>query len=415
MAGEVVARVAATTAGRRLWSRIREIERKIQRVITSRKTKIAVFNRLLTRFPVRAGTAVFESHLGRQYSDNPRYIYEELCRSSARLDATWSYASTRRGFPKDATLVRRGSWAYYLALARAEFWVDNQGFPEGLRKRRGTTYLQTWHGSAYKLMGLDQPKLKSGAWAEQQRLRRKVERFDCFLVRSQHDVDTLVKGLGVTAELLPVGYPRNDALITGGDLGEIEALRQELGLDDGRKIVLYAPTFRTDTDGEPLRELRPSFDLAHFTAELGDSMILLVRPHYLCTVSLPPGTRHAVRDVGQVADLTSLLLLSDALVTDYSSIMFDYALLDRPMVFFTPDEDEMAQVRGSYFDLARHAPGPIVNTEAALLATLSDLGAVRHAYAQRRLRFVERFGEYDRGAASRAIVDRFFTGTGRRG
>jgi CDP-glycerol glycerophosphotransferase len=415
MAGTVVRRVAATPTGRRLWSRICELERAIQRMITSRKTKVAIYNRLLTRLPVRTGTAVFESQLGKQYSDNPRYIYEELRRSGARLDTTWSYASTRRGFPKDATLVRRGSWAYYLALARAEFWVDNQGFPEGLRKRRATTYLQTWHGSAYKRMGLDHPRLKSDVQAEQDRLRRMVERFDCFLVRSGYDVDTLVKGLGVKAELLPVGYPRNDALITGGDAVELEVLRRDLGLDDGRQVVLYAPTYRTGPDGEPIRNLEPPFDLARFADELGDSLVLLVRPHYLCTVALPPGMRHAVRGVGQVSDLTALMLISDALVTDYSSIMFDYALLDRPMVFFTPDEEEVAHVRGSYFDLARHAPGPIVGTETGLLAALADLESVREEYAGSRRSFVERFGEYDRGTAARAVVDRFFKGGGRRG
>jgi CDP-glycerol glycerophosphotransferase len=400
----VVHRAAATPAGRRVWSRIRELERAVHRKITSRKTKAAIYNRLLTRLPVRTGTAVFESHLGTQYSDNPKYIYEELRRSGVPLEAIWSYASSRRGFPKDATLVRRGSWAYYLALARAEFWVDNQGFPDGLRKRRATTYLQTWHGSAYKHMGLDEPQLKSGVEAGQKRLRRMVERFDCFLVRSQHDVDTLVKGLGVQAELLPVGYPRNDALITGGNIAELDALRRELGLDDGRQVVLYAPTFRTGSDGRPVRKLDLRFDPIRFTDELGDSLVLLVRPHYLCTVTLP----NAVRDVGKVPDVTALLLISDALVTDYSSIMFDYALLDRPMVFYTPDEDEAARVRGSYFDLALHAPGPIVDTEAALLAALSDLGAIREAYGERRRSFVERFGEYDQGTAARAVVDRFF-------
>jgi CDP-glycerol glycerophosphotransferase len=289
--------------------------------------------------------------------------------------------------------------------------VENQGFPDGLRKRRATTYLQTWHGSAYKRMGLDEPQLKSGVKAGQEQLRRMVERFDCFLVRSQHDVDTLVKGLGVKAELLPVGYPRNDALITGGNVAELDALRRELGLDDGRQVVLYAPTFRTGSNGRPAQSFELPFDPVRFADELGDSLVLLVRPHYLCTVTLP--ARDAVRDVGQVPDITALLLISDALVTDYSSIMFDYALLDRPMVFYTPDENEVARVRGFYFDLALHAPGPIVGTEEALLAALSDLGAIREEYGERRKSFIELFGEYDRGTAARAVVDRFFKG-GRR-
>jgi CDP-glycerol glycerophosphotransferase len=293
--------------------------------------------------------------------------------------------------------------------------VDNQGFPEGLRKRRATTYLQTWHGSAYKRMGLDEPRLKGGARSEQERFQRMVDRFDCFLVRSEYDVGTLVKGLGVRGELLPVGYPRNDALLHGGDLGELHELRRELGVDDDRQVVLYAPTFRTGPDGEPVRTLEPSFDLARFAAELGDSMVLLVRPHYLCTAALPPGVRHAVRDAGQVADLTALLLISDALVTDYSSVMFDYALLDRPMVFYTPDQDEVSRVRGSYFDLSRHAPGPVARTEEELMAALAELPTVRETYAEQRRCFVQRFGEYDRGTAARAVVERFFRGGGRRG
>lgn len=369
-----------------------------------------MFNRVLSRLPVRTGLVVFESHLGKQYSDNPKYIYRELRRSGRRVRAVWSYAASPEGFPDDARLVKRGSWSYFLALARAEFWIDNQGFPDGLRKRPQTTYVQTWHGSAYKLMGLDQPRLKSGPPAERQRLRRMVERYDCFLIRSRHDAETLCAGLGVRSELLPAGYPRNDPLVNGVDgdpelAAEVAALRESLGLDDGRRAVLYAPTFATGPKGRPVRLLAPPVDPAVFERELGEEFVLLVRPHYLCRAGIPPGAHAVMRDAGAVPDVTPLLLLADALVTDHSSIMFDFALLDRPIVLHLPDGRD--RVPG-YFDLERHAPGPITRTEDELVAALAGLEEAEAVHAPRRRAFAARFGEHDRGAAARTVVDRCF-------
>jgi CDP-glycerol glycerophosphotransferase len=138
--------------------------------------------------------------------------------------------------------------------------------------------------------------------------------------------------------------------------------------------------------------------------------VLLVRPHYLNTAVVPPSLRGAVRDVSAVHDVTSLLLLADALVTDYSSLMFDYALLDRPMVFFAPDLDDYSRSRGTYFDLRQEAPGPVVASPGELFGALADLDGLATTYAKQRRGFVERYGEHDRGTAAKQIVDRFFTG-----
>ncbi|MEV5752213.1 CDP-glycerol glycerophosphotransferase family protein [Actinoallomurus sp. NPDC052308] len=405
-------RAARTTLGRRWWQRLLNLERTLLRKLTGRKTKIAVFNRFLVRLPVRKGTIVFESHLGAQYSDNPKYIHRALREWGAPYQAIWSYRGSRRGFPTDARLVERGSWAYYRALARAEYWIDNQGFPAGLTKRPETTYIQTWHGSAFKRMGFDEPTVKQGTRAEHERLAAMIGRFDHFVVRSEHDVRTLVKGLGVTADLLRIGYPRNDALVTGGDPEEQAALRRRLGLeDDERTIVLYAPTFRTDENGRPAERFEIPFDPQRFAREFGESHVLLIRAHYLSRAVVPPALRGTVIDVGGEHDVTTLMLLADALITDYSSVMFDYALLERPMIFYTPDGEEyVTRQRGAYFDLAEHAPGPVVEDEDGLLAAVADLDGARRDYAERRRRFAEEFGEYDTGTAGKSIVERFFTG-----
>ncbi|RSN71329.1 bifunctional glycosyltransferase/CDP-glycerol:glycerophosphate glycerophosphotransferase [Actinomadura sp. WAC 06369] len=420
-AGAVVRGAAGTPAGRNSWRRARRLHRSARRALTSRRTKTAVFNRVLTRLPVRPGLAVFESHLGRSYSDNPKYIYRELRRSGLAVDAVWSYRSSPKGFPPDARLVRRGSWAYYRALARARFWVDNQGFPDGLRKRPETTYIQTWHGSAVKLMGLDQPRLKGGPAGGRHRLRRMVERYDCFLVRSEHDVRTLCPALGVRAEALPAGYPRNDPLVRGADAdpetaAEVAGLRRELGLEgDRRRVLLYAPTFATGPRGRPVRTLEPPIDPDVFARELGEQFVLLLRPHYLCRAGLPPSARAYMRDVGDVPDVTPLLLLADALITDRSSIMFDYALLDRPIVLHLPDvpPGQGGDPGGGYVDLERDAPGPIARTADELVAALADLDAAEAVHAPRRRAFAARFGEHDRGTAARTVVERYFADRGR--
>src|SRR5262249_34722456 len=143
---------------------------------------------------------------------------------------------------------------------------------------------------------------------------------------------------------------RNDMLVTGGDPAEQAELRRRLGLEnDGRTIVLYAPTFRTDENGRPAARFEIPFDLNRFARQFGTSHVLLIPAHYLSTAVVPPGLRGTIIDVSGIDDVTPLLLLADALITDYSSVMFDYALLDRPVIFYTPDiDDYVIRRRGAY-------------------------------------------------------------------
>jgi CDP-glycerol glycerophosphotransferase len=412
LARAAIRRLSGTCGGHRLWRGILSLERAALSWVRRRSTKVRLYNALFTRLPIRSDTIVFESHGGRQYSGNPRYIYEELRRSGVQMQAIWSYRCDRRGFPTGATLVRRHSWAYYLALARAGFWVDNEGFPLELNKRRETRYLQTWRGSPFKLVGFDHPRLKRSDLAAHERARRAVRRADYVLVRSEHDIRTVLGGLRSTAQPIRAGYPRNDPLVTGGDPEELAALRRRLGLDDGRYVVVYAPTFRRDDAGTVMRRFPMPFDLNRFAERYGDTHVLLVRPHHLCSAVVSPELRRAVRNVADVHDVTALLLLADALVTDYSSVMFDYALLDRPMIFHAPDLEDYARREGCYFDLGLHAPGPITRTETELFAALADLEGVRERYSLQRRGFAERFGTYDTGTAAKEVVARLFASGG---
>lgn len=388
--------------------------KSVRKNLTSRETKLRLYHEIFSRLPIKKHTVVFESHLGRQYSDSPRAIYEEMRRQGLEFEAIWSYSGSPKGFPKDATLVRAWSLPYLKALAQAEFWVDNQSFPLKLTKRPETTYIQTWHGSALKRMGFDLPELKAATRARQQEQQAALDRFDRFLIRSEHDVHTLAKAFRLQEKsLLRVGYPRNDALVQArqreaeGGARERGPLAAELGIADNKTVLLYAPTFRKV--GGRHNQFELPFDVERFADEFGDKFVLLVRSHYLNHVVLPPTVRGRVIDVSAHHDVTPLLNLADALITDYSSVMFDYALLDRPMLFFTYDYQEYVhQDRGTYFDLLEHAPGPVFNTEEEFFDAVKSLDTQALDYASKREQFGSRFGEHDQGTASQSIVDQFF-------
>ena len=387
--------------------------RRAPRTLASERNKRWLYHTVLCRLPQRRGLAVFESHLGRRYADSPRAVYEELRRRDTAITAVWSYDRSPDGFPRDAVLVRRWSLRYLLALARAEFWIDNQGFPSGLRKPAHTTYVQTWHGSALKRMGFDEAGVQLRSREERARLRADLDRFDAFCVRSPHDVDTLVRAFRLDpAVALPVGYPRNDALVRQRRREERTGRREHPviaaapHLPDGRAVLLYAPTFR----GRPRRRrtrVRPLFDLAAFAREFGDQYVLLVRAHYLERMAVPPSAAGTVVDVSAEHDTTPLLAAADGLITDYSSVMFDYVLLDRPMVYYVPDHDDYVRTRGTYVDLAGTAPGPLARTEEELFAAIRELKTAEADYAEARRAFAARFATHDTGTAARAVVDRF--------
>ena len=384
--------------------------RQIRRLFNSADTKSRIFRAVLVRLPLKQRTVVFENHMGQSYSDNPRYVSEELQRRDAGFDVVWSFAGEPPPMPDGVRTVRRNSWGYYVALARAAYWVDNQGLPATVTKPKRTTYVQTWHGSALKRMGEDTPGFRSLPEDRQERHRAMVARWDYFLARSEHDVRTLVPALGVKGEVLRTGYPRNDPLVQLRSPEQRALVRAELGLPQDAVLVLYAPTFR-----ETYSKGRQDFALQVDLDQMHDKLpghVLLVRTHYLQRLQLPAAAHTVARDVSHLPDITPLMVASDILVTDYSSVMFDFANTGRPMVFFAYDYDDYVHSeRGVYFELAEKAPGPLVRTGDELIQALASVDSWGREYADRYESFVNEFGEYDTGSAARQVVDRVFLGT----
>ncbi|MGW1073204.1 bifunctional glycosyltransferase/CDP-glycerol:glycerophosphate glycerophosphotransferase [Streptomyces sp. NPDC002537] len=383
---------------------------QLTRRVTGPRAKELTYHEL-QKLPIDGELVVFEALEGRGYTDSPRHIHEELLRKGLPLRAVWSYAGSRASFPEGAQLVRRGSWEYVRTVARARYWVDTHGFPMAYGKRPGTRYLQTWHGQAFKHMGFDVPALRLASPERRRRHREIVARWDALIAPSEEFEKTFVRANGYTGELIRTGLPRNDPLVRRHEpeqRARAAATRERLQIPEGRKVLLYAPTFRDGArgSGESVR-----VDLAALVRRTRDAWTIVVRPHYYERFTVPRELGHAVRDGREFTDVNDLLLASDALLTDYSSVMFDYANLERPILFYADDyADYRSLGRGTYYELAEIAPGPVLGTVDALAAALADLDAVRQEWAGAYERFRRRFNPYEDGRAGANVVKLFFEG-----
>ncbi|GHC69851.1 bifunctional glycosyltransferase/CDP-glycerol:glycerophosphate glycerophosphotransferase [Streptomyces cinnamoneus] len=394
-------------------SPVRRRIHRLTRRVTGPRAKALTYHEL-QKLPIDDGLIVFEALEGRGYADSPRYIHEELQRRRLPLRAVWSYSGSRSSYPEGTELIRRGSWEYVRTVARARYWIDSHGFPVLFTKRPGTRYLQTWHGQALKHMGFDTPELRL-AGPERQRLHREmVARWDALICPSEEFERTFVRANAYDGELLRTGLPRNDALVRWNDPAQRDratATRERLQIPDGRKVLLYAPTFRDGVrgSGESIR-----VDLAELVREVGEEWTVVIRPHYYERFTVPRELGHTLRDGREFADLNDLMLASDALLTDYSSVMFDYANLGRPILFYADDYERYRSVsRGTYYDLTDIAPGPLFTTTRDLGAALRDPVELQERWAGAYARFQARFNPCETGRSSKAVVDLFFEGSAR--
>jgi CDP-glycerol glycerophosphotransferase len=402
--GDGVATVARTQSFKNGLKRLTDLRR-------GTAIKSWLYANVLTRFPIEPGLVVFESQMGKQYSDSPKAVYEALVGSGIPHTAVWAYATDPKGFPESARLVKRDSLSYLSALARAEFWVDNQGFPRHVTKRSGTTYLQTWHGTPLKKMGFDEPAIRRRDEEGQQVFQAMIDRWDHLVVPNDFFEEVFVPAHRYKGGLLRTGLPRNDRLFRDNNPEAIAKLKRSLDIPEDRTVVLYAPTFR-EQDRNRRGPIRLALELGPLDVELSKEIYLLVRPHYLNWLQIPGRYAHFVRDVADVQDVSDLMLVAEVLITDYSSIMFDYANLERPMVFYAYDyEDYANDRRGTYFNLLERAPGPIARTTPEVIDILRELPAHTEAHADKAAEFRKAFCSFEDGTASERVVAAIF-GTG---
>ncbi|MFI5926339.1 CDP-glycerol glycerophosphotransferase family protein [Micromonospora sp. NPDC051543] len=361
------------------------------------------------RRPVDSTLAVYAAYWFRGYSCNPAAIYEAARRLAPEVRGVWIVRRDRvDAVPDGVEYVVAGTPAYYRVLARARWLVNNVNYPDFVRKRPEQVHVQTHHGTPVKVMGLDQQRYPIGAGRmDFAGLLRRVDRWDYSVSSNSFSTQMWDRAYPATYATLEVGYPRNDRLVAAGP-DEVRRLRAEFGLAPDEQVVLYAPTHR-----EHLPGYRSPFDPDRLVDALGDSGRLLMRSHYFHDRERRPGRPsefRRVRDVSGYQRVEDLYLVADVLVTDYSSAMFDYAVLDRPIVLYTPDWEAYRLARGVYFDVTAEPPGAVAATFADLL-DLFRTDAVRSDAANKaRERFRSRFCGLDDGRAAERVVRRVFLG-----
>jgi CDP-glycerol glycerophosphotransferase len=367
----------------------------------------------MLRTPVR-DQILFISWKGKQCGDNPLGIAEELRRRGDDREQLWAVTDWAVPVPEGGTAVLRGTQEYYEALARSKYLVSNDDMQLPFRKRDGQVYLQTWHGTLLKKIGFDiaNPQFISGT-AYFDHLARDVAQWDLLLSPNPFSTPLMRRAFRYDGEICEYGYPRNDVL-RRGDVAETTArVRDRLGLPAGKRVVLYAPTWRDNqvyANGRRYRfDMR--LDLERAWRELGEDHVFLIRGHHHMADDVPAGMRDGfVLNVTAYPDITELYLVADVLVTDYSSAMFDFAVTGRPMVFFTYDLAEYRDsLRGFYLDFEAEAPGPLLATSAEVIAALKDIDAVAASYRDTYQRFAAMFCSLDDGKAGARVCDRVFT------
>jgi CDP-glycerol glycerophosphotransferase len=389
----------------KLRKRVSSVKRRALSVRKLARSKAkGLYYRLQRRRPIDQNLAVYGAYWYRGYACNPAAIYEAARELAPHIRGVWAVRPGVR-VPKGVDHVVVGSREYMRTIARAKYFVNNVNFPNYLVKRKGTVHVMTQHGTPLKKMGLDQMNYPVGAKAmDFRKLVERSDRWDFLISSNPLSTEAWDRGFPCRYEMLEIGYPRNDRYfrITGD---EVARLRTELGIPEGKKAILYTPTHR-----EYMREFRPMFNIGRFMERLGPEYVLLLRAHYFYSEQQPMWPPDQVINVSGHPTVEDLCIASDALLTDYSSIMFDYANLDRPIVIYADDWDTYVRTRGVNFDLTTAPPGVVATTEDELVEAFRSGAAWDDSAAKDRAEFRARFCSFDDGHAAERAVRRVFLG-----
>ncbi len=339
------------------------------------------------RTKVEDKVVFFESYQGRNFSCSPKAIFEEMRDSGEYEDYEFiwglrdakihNFKKTMKklmGAPDSIgggtiTVHKYETYGYYKDLARAKYWVMNSNVRPFLKPRKNQVYIQTWHGTPLKKIGLDLSNSEMDYGKE-------GKKFSYMISPSKYCSEKLVSAFGLQGRediVLETGYPRNDALFTF-DQAKVNSILRELDIPRGKKIILYAPTFRDNKHSEVSGyENTVGIDFEKLQEQIGDEYIILFRAHYFVAKNMNfSRLKDFVIDVSDYEDINDLYIVSDMLITDYSSVFFDYANLKRPIIFYMYDYDDYkANARDFYLDQSE-LPGPIAKTQDELAKAIED-------------------------------------------
>ncbi|MGC3953763.1 MAG: CDP-glycerol glycerophosphotransferase family protein [Propionicimonas sp.] len=349
-----------------------------------------------THAPIEA--IYFETFGERAATCNPYALDREIARRFPEIPRYWGVLDRSVAVPEGAIPVLKGTKAWWDARFTCRYVIINEWIRQKFKHQPFQVVLQTWHGSMFKRIGADRPNFTkdSQLWLDMEK-----SKWDILLSQNEHSTAILRSAYDWDKPIWTEGYPRNDILVTG----DRAPIRELLGIRPDQTAILYAPTWRDDHE----EVLVDFLDLPEMARLLGDEYVILLRGHSR-TLRAGDNVRvPGVIDVTSYPHTADIFLAADVMITDYSSVMFDFSVTGRPMIFFTPDLDKYRDMtRGVYFDLEELAPGPVAFTQAEVMTAIRNLAEDVPRYAERYAAWRERFNAHDDGHVAERVVDRLF-------
>lgn len=355
---------------------------------------------LLRKLPLKKKCIVFESMWGKKYSCNPRYLYEYIDEKHPDYECVWILKDECIPIVGNGKRVRRFSLKYLYYMATAKYFVNNVNFHDDYVKREGQIEVQTMHGTPLKTIGLDVPgdfptKKKENNYI------RKCKRWDYLIVQSKFVADLSRTAFRFDKKIMDTGYPRTDVLYEFNNVKKMSEIKAKLGLPENKKIIMYAPTWRVRNKFDLM------LDLDKMKQKFSDEYICILRLHHFSA----PGwdgipDNEFVFDLTDYQSIEDLYVVTDILITDYSSVMFDYAVLKRPMLFFTYDLDEYRnKLRGFNIDIETEAPGPLLFTSDEVIDAIEHIDDTVEQSKERVDAFEKKYIPYECAHSSKKVFE----------
>ncbi|MCL2403160.1 MAG: CDP-glycerol glycerophosphotransferase family protein [Coriobacteriia bacterium] len=402
-------------------------KKKLRRFVSEVKKRLRYLYRgaMYLRFRQTIGRnnqmVVFESYRGLGFNCNPRGLYEHMLSSPKYQDFcfVWSVQEPEDfAFLEDCSrtkVVKRNSAEYLRAYAQAKYWVANLSVAGYLTPAADQVNLNAWHGKPIKRIGCDALHFGAGNSTQKSKIRafeRSSRRFTSLLVPAPVFAPIMASAYGLqkdSSKLLLAGYPRNDALFTYTD-DDIARFKQEHSIPEGKKVALYAPTWRPTKFKRGVGYVYSSpMDFRFLQEQLGEEYVLLFRGHSNEAKSIAQENySEFVRDVTEVMDVNELYLISDVLISDYSGTIFDFANLKRPIVYYLYDWEEYSQEQmGTYFD-PHTFPGIVAKEQEELPRAIKE--AVNNfVYDKQYEEFNQKFNPWEGEHAAKELARQLFS------
>ena len=388
--------------------------RKIGKMFENKK----VFNKTIAlhvfnKMKLKENYIVFESFMGRNCSGQPKYIYKYLQENYGnKYEYIW--VVDRKGVEIEGKhkKCKRMGLRYFYYMNRSKYWVNNMRQPLSLIRRPETIMLSTWHGTPLKRLVFDMDDVHSANPRYKEIVYKQTREWDYLLSDNPFSTEKFQSCFLFEKEkILEYGYPANDPLYAPDKEEKAKQIKKKLGIPEDKKVILYAPTWRDDNFYEAGQYgFDLDLDVNRMQELYGDEYVLLLRLHYFVVDKLDLSKYgNFTVDGSSYDDITDLYLISDILITDYSSVFFDFANLKRPILYYTYDLDKYRDVlRGFYLDMEKDLPGPLLLTNDEVMDAIKNIDKIQEKYKDRYEEFYNRFCSVDDGNAAKRICEKVF-------